>query len=88
MSNIQSIQLTYTKLLNKCSQHVFLCYRKPDGIIRVSWRHQPSTLVSIRSYRDPQNEIIFYHNLSEMGIADAVRHGQLHQYHFPMTING
>ena len=56
-----------------CSQQGYLRYRKPDGKIRLNWGHQPSSLVSIRSSQDPQNEIIFYHDLSEMGIADTMR---------------
>ena len=56
-----------------CSQQGYLRYRKPDGKIRANWGHQPSSLVSIRNTKDPQNEIISYYDLSDMGIADTMK---------------
>lgn len=56
-----------------CSKQGYLRYRKPDGKIRANWGHQPSSLVSIRNTKDPQNEIISYYDLSDMGIADTMK---------------
>ena len=56
-----------------CSQQGYLSYRKSDGETRENWGHQPSSLVSIRCSQDPQNEIITYNDLSEMGLADAFK---------------
>ena len=56
-----------------CSQQGYLRYRKPDGEIRLNWGHQPSSLVSIRSTNDPGNELVSFHDLSDMGIADTMK---------------
>jgi len=56
-----------------CSQQGYLRYRKLDGKIRVNWGHQPSSLVSIRSTNNPKNELVSFHDLSDLGIADTMK---------------
>ena len=56
-----------------CSQQGYIPYRKRNGEIRENWGHQPSSLVSIRLSHNPSVEILAYHDLSEMGIADTMQ---------------
>lgn len=54
-----------------CSQQGYLAYRNAKGNINPNWGHQPSALVDIRRASDPDNELIRFSDLSEMGIADT-----------------
>lgn len=56
-----------------CSQQGYVAYRNGKGIINPNWGHQPSALVDIRRASDPNNELIRFSDLSEMGIADTFR---------------
>lgn len=60
-----------------CSQQRYISYRKGNGEIRTNWGHQPSSTVSIRKTKNPQNELINFDDLSDfvsgrsVGIADT-----------------
>lgn len=54
-----------------CSQQGYVAYRNGAGNINPNWGHQPSALVDIRRASDPDNELIRFNDLSEMGIADT-----------------
>ena len=56
-----------------CSQQGYIAYRNGAGDINSNWGHQPSSLVDIRKASDPDNELIHFNDLSEMGIADTFR---------------
>ena len=56
-----------------CSQQGYVAYRNGAGNINPNWGHQPSALVDIRRASDPDNELIRFNDLSEMGIADTFR---------------
>jgi hypothetical protein len=56
-----------------CSQQGYVAYRNGMGNINPNWGHQPSALVDIRRASDPDNELIRFSDLSEMGIADTFR---------------
>ena len=55
-----------------CSQQGYIAYRNGAGDINPNWGHQPSSLVDIRKASDPDNELIHFNDLSEMGIADTL----------------
>ena len=56
-----------------CSQQGYIAYRNGAGDINPNWGHQPSSLVDIRRASAPNNELIRFNDLSEMGIADTFR---------------
>lgn len=56
-----------------CSQQGYVAYRNGAGNINPNWGHQPSELVDIRRVSKPDNELIRFNDLSEMGIADTFR---------------
>lgn len=56
-----------------CSQQGYVAYRNGAGNINPNWGHQPSAIVDIRRTSDPDNELIRFSDLSEMGIADTFR---------------
>lgn len=65
--------LTYSPdgLYFACSQQGYIAYRDGNGNINPNWGHQPSSLVDIRMTSNPNEVLISFNDLSEMGIADA-----------------
>lgn len=55
------------------SQQGYVAYRNGAGNINPNWGHQPSAIVDIRRTSDPDNELVCFNDLSEMGIADTFR---------------
>lgn len=53
------------------SHQGYVPYRNIDGSTNLNWGHQPSSFVSIRDVKSPQNEIFCLTDLSDSGIQGA-----------------